>query len=31
VPYEAQFSRWLAGARQGLTQVLINPEGTGWY
>jgi hypothetical protein len=31
VPYEPQLSRWLASARQGLTQALVNPEGTGWY
>jgi hypothetical protein len=31
VPFEAQVSRWLASARQGLVQTLINPEGTAWY
>ena len=31
VPYEARLSRWFASAREGLTQALVNPEGTGWY
>jgi hypothetical protein len=31
VPYDGDSSRWLAAARQSLTQALINPEGTGWY
>jgi hypothetical protein len=31
VPYDGEPSRWLAAARQSLTQALINPEGNGWY
>jgi hypothetical protein len=31
VPYDAETPRWLAAARQSLTQALINPEGNGWY
>jgi len=31
VPYDSEPSRWLAAARQSLTQALINPEGNGWY
>jgi hypothetical protein len=31
VPHQEPFARWLAAARQGLVQTLIDPEGTGWY
>jgi hypothetical protein len=31
VPYDSEPSRWLAAARQSLTQALINPEGNAWY
>jgi hypothetical protein len=31
VPYDGEPSRWLAAARQSLSQALINPEGNGWY
>src|SRR5438270_750428 len=31
VPHQEGFGRWLAAARQGLVQALIDPEGTGWY
>jgi len=31
VPYDGEPSRWLAAARQSLTQALVNPEGNGWY
>ena len=31
VPYDAEFSRWAAAARQSLQQALINPEGNAWY
>jgi hypothetical protein len=31
VPFDADSSRWLAAARQSLSQALINPEGNGWY
>ena len=31
VPYEDDLARWLANARRGLLQTLINPEGNGWF
>jgi hypothetical protein len=31
VPYDGDFSRWVAAARQSLDQALINPEGNAWY
>lgn len=31
VPHQEPFARWLAAARQGLVQTLIDPEGTAWY
>jgi|SRR6185369_12594401 len=31
VPYDNEPARWLAAARQSLSQALINPEGSGWY
>jgi hypothetical protein len=31
VPYDADAGRWTAGARAGLHQAVINPEGNGWY
>lgn len=31
VPYDADAARWTAGARAGLRQAVINPEGNGWY
>jgi hypothetical protein len=31
VPYDRELSRWLEAARRSLVEVLVNPEGNGWY
>jgi len=31
VPFDGDLSRWASAARQSLQEVVINPEGNGWY